>query len=578
MRVTKRGDMCRLAAYLAASVMAVGFIAICPPRAHAQTEVFCSLDEVKVERLANAVRLALKADGLLSVGGRWSDFIGQQSNTGRWDRKKLTRFPFQIYNARSRVGSFIDVSEYPISHLELSVLPGSKEGIGLEVAVSLYQPGVLGAIRLDGLSFGGFRGYGVVQVNATMSESKRDLIITVLSDRYMPEKRVLTPRFDRTLPESLEISKHGDVFDIAAMNVPLGRLMQAVSDQAGVPVVVDDDTRRRATVHLQGVGFDAFIKSVARGYGLTLARDGPTYFLADGLPSGVGPYWTSHTETVPVNFMSPDEALNVLPNFLLRYVRTNVEGNALTVTGPDQIIEKLRRDIAVIDRPRRHIRVRALMIESEATDSTRRSLAAALGRGSYDVQLDSADGLTGFETSQLRYREIVGNLHSLRQRGNVTMHVQPAVTVVSGDEASLFLGQRRYYQYTPQNEVQLRYVDIGVTLRCTPWTGADHIITGDFALEAKDVVAVDPKLGLPTLATRTMGSSLRCDSGHCLIVGGGQALAEGSHQRDQASLVKALPFVGPLFTNVADDDRKNDVTIVLEMTEIPGWPVARKGS
>ena len=578
MRLARLRNARRLAAHLVVPLLAAAFVAIGPRFAHAQTQVFCSLDEVKVERLANAVRLTLKADGLLSVGGRWSDFIGPRGDDRRWDRKKLTRFPLQIYNARSRVGSFIDVSEYPISHIELSILPGAAEGIGLEVAVSLYQPGVLGAVRLDGLSFGGFRGYGVVQVNATMSESKRDLIITVLSDRYMPEKKVLTPRIDRTLPETLDVRKRGDVFDIEAMNVPLGRLMQAVADQAGVPVIVDDGTRRRATVHLQGVSFDAMVKSVARGYGLTLARDGPTYYISDGLPSSVAPYWTSHTETVPVNYMPPDEALNVLPNFLLRYVRTNVEGNALTVTGPDQIIEKLRRDIAVIDRPRPHIRMRAMMIESEATDDTRRSLAAALGRGSYDVRLDSADGLTGFERSPLHFREIVASLRSLREKGAVSMHVQPSVTVVSGADASLFLGQRRYYQYTPQNEVQLRFVDVGVTLRCTPWTGADHIITGDFTLEAKNVIAVDPKLGLPTLATRTMGSILRCDSGRCLIVGGGLNLAENSAQRERVSLVQALPLVGPLFSSVEKDERKNDVTIIVEMTELPGGKPTPKGS
>ena len=90
----------------------------------AQARVYCNMTDIEVEQLSNGVQITVKADGILNID--WEHFDSDRDTTSRFE------IPFE--NARNETGkNLIDVSKFPVSHIELSTPQGAEEGIGVEV-------------------------------------------------------------------------------------------------------------------------------------------------------------------------------------------------------------------------------------------------------------------------------------------------------------------------------------------------------------------------------------------------------------------------------------------------------------
>ncbi|MHC4540536.1 MAG: hypothetical protein ACYS74_12250, partial [Planctomycetota bacterium] len=81
---------------------------------------YCSCVEVEKMQLANAAIVTVKADGLLKTTADRMDFL-EENEPGEYDTRAITRLPIRLENARSELGSFVDINLYPISHLEIVI-------------------------------------------------------------------------------------------------------------------------------------------------------------------------------------------------------------------------------------------------------------------------------------------------------------------------------------------------------------------------------------------------------------------------------------------------------------------------
>ena len=81
-----------------------------------QTVAYCNITSVEAQQLSNGVQITVKADGALE--------LQQSYDSGSTDRTEL-----MFLNAKSTVGkSFIDVSKYPVSYIQLSVPQTAEKG------------------------------------------------------------------------------------------------------------------------------------------------------------------------------------------------------------------------------------------------------------------------------------------------------------------------------------------------------------------------------------------------------------------------------------------------------------------
>ncbi|HCU37778.1 MAG TPA: hypothetical protein DGT21_20780 [Armatimonadetes bacterium] len=481
----------------------------------------CTVTEVTYKQLSNAVLITVKADGLLESDINIMDFWEQEE--GNWQLRQVEVVPFKLGNARSGVGSLITIDAYPVSHLKLNTSTGSREGVGLDCELVLYTRAIAGRIRTSGMRMGGRQVRGDVQVDMERSGDGTEFYITVLSDKHVDVADLAAAAPSEVTPELEVAINSAGRLDVKAVNSSIREALQQSAELASARLIIDDAVNTRLTCHLRDMALPELLDAIATGYGLAVARRDGGYYISEALPQGPAAYWLSETAIIPLRYLSPADALPLLPDYVLRFVKRHKDGNALVVTGSPGLIEKVRSDIERVDRPGLQMSVRAMLVEMSSIDANTRALQLLMAGGDTQWELNSEASSLRFAMLPDRLTEVSARLRALRRRGDVHLRVEPHMTVLSGQRAEFFFGSRQYFRFKNQTsagtEVTIRSADVGVRLVVTPWGATREHITVPLTIEASNILSVGAG-GLPTVARRRATATMVIAAGDTLIVGG----------------------------------------------------------
>ncbi len=524
--------------------------------AHAQRRMpFCNVVAVESRRIGNAVQVTIRADGLMRLrfdAERFVDAVRAERQDGGDPRKPIMEIPFRVTNARSQVNSFVDIGIYPVSHVEVSLPSDTPDGLGVDIRVVLFSPGVLRSGRIGGdeVDFSSLP-YSGPTFSIQQTPDQRSLIILVTSDR-----RTLPPvqrRKPGELPASdTEVEWHGDSVSIFALNADLRELIREFNARTGAIVMVDPELERSVSLCLQEVSPEEALNAIAIGYGLELGQINGAWMLGEASINSMSVYLESSLEKIPLNYISAAAARNSLPEFLLRHLRVNASENALTVIGPPQLVQKVREDIARIDRPVPHVQVDALIVE--VTDSTEREhiLPLAVADAHNTARVNPATGDIFYAITGVPRTDIEARLRWLEAQGKVRIRAAPSTVALNGQSARIFNGQQRYIKADYFDEWRRAFitrvfpVDVGVSLEMNCWVGAEGIILATVSPRVTAVAELDAVTGLPTVATRRAETTLLLRDGDTLFIGGLSLQREDRRTR-KVPILGDLPLIGGLF-------------------------------
>jgi len=543
------------------------------PSEGAGVEAYCHLNKVEAQQLSNAVRLNLRADGVLRAEGDWSDFA-EEVEPQHWHPRQTKRLRFRLPNARSEVGAFVNIGLYPVSHLEIGIIPQAIGGVGLDVTLVLFRRGQPRHIHLDNLrmSWGEF-GEGNSQVEIVSGQDRRSVVILVTSDRYVdPRAKSHKERDAASLPRELAVQLAAPptgtqecLLSTHALNIRLDELLDALAAKAGCTIITNSLRPHLVSLHLEGLPLRAILDNLARAYGLTVTQvqgQGPQrYAVSEGLPTAAGPYSQGEVRVLPVRNLPADLAGELLPNFLESYVHADAERNALVVGGPPQMLDKIAADLARIDQAPPQIEVESILVEAASMGE----LAAALDLHFLDGTSEaSAHALGG----DLTYRVVRGpddldvRLSALEARSVARTVARPRMTVANGEQGELFVGEERRFPFLRSRgrgqEITVVAVDVGTRLLVQPWTGGAEI-TVRLRTRSNTVLHVDES-GLPKVSAREANGVLRLGRDELVLVGGLE-LVQSERANRKLPLLGDLPVVGAAFRSKATESQTTELAL-----------------
>lgn len=496
----------------------------------AHAAVYANITDVVVEELRNAVQITVKADGVLESRG---------DQGGGYGQRIFLRFP----GARSQVGkSYIDVNKFPVGGILLAVPQDAPEGIGIEMTVLLLTP---------------------CSYTVRESPDQQSVLITVNSERSL-ERNAGGPTTGAPVVSSMDVRLEEGLLTVRAVKADIHGLLGRVSEVAKIDIAVDDQVSRIASLNLERLPVDEVMRGIASAYGLALSHINGIYMISKGVPDDLAAYRLSGTQSFRMKYIQADTASGLLPSFLFQYVHRNSEQNAVVVTAPTQMLEKIGADLKKVDVAPPMILIEALAVEINST----RDLETALGLQLRDRSVEPpADGkktnpTTGLqfdsETGVFTYRQVAAlphnfaaSLRALEESGRARVRANPRMAAVNGKTADLFIGNQKFIEvlYTPyggQQQTRIQTVDVGVKLQVTPWTGGNGEITVRLEPEVSNIVEMDPITGLPVLSKRSCRTSVRVKDGETIILGGLRQKQESRVQR-RVPVLGSLPIVGTLF-------------------------------
>ena len=524
------------------------------PQARAQqNQSFYNITGIKTDVLPNAVRVTIQTDGDVKMGLDYYDFTnltdngnGNYSSTGPLAKRS---FRLRFAGARPKVPSFTEIGQYPVDAVVLSLsrdpfkfayfedggdpTQDSSGTPGIDINLRFYIPikvPYFWAFSQSSFSYP----LQPLEASIAIAPDRRSVVITVITDRVEAYRN--PERIRRSPPEKwnhrVKIAGDANRFQADVLHTPLAEVLTEIARVTGVNLEAQPDAaetdvtlflpERAAGVNLQtlanGMGLNLIPRPPEQGGGYAIGRGG------EALPS----------ERLPLRNLSPDAARLLFPDFLLPYLHSDIENNALIANGPLPLLEHLRRDVAILDRPRPQVRVEAQAYELSYPEEAAYVLNGILNSGRVGFDTDQGAVTVNLQPEQKESLQL--SLNALISKGRARLAARPFVSVASGATGTLFFGQTRFLPvlsagYGTQN-ITILQLPIGVTLTVTPTTaGGDNDILLNLKPKFSTVDAIEQSTGLPTVGIREINSFARVHPGDAVLIAGLELQNEDAARR-----------------------------------------------
>lgn len=333
---------------------------------------------------------------------------------------------------------------------------------------------------------------------------------------------------------------------VFAVSVDAQELFTALANKASMRLVVDDQVSRRITVNMTDKPAHQIVDDIVSAYGLSSADVDGVTMISEGIPRSPSSYLLSDIDSIPTKYVDAANARNLLPVFLQDYVKVNAEQNAVVLSAPTGVLSKFREDVAQFDIPASQILVDLLLVELTDTTSDQLGWSVNSQNGRTGFTINPGTGGLIYHAGMTSGRQISVTLQALMQQGKARVRANPRIATVSGRRATIFVGRQRYMA-TPidlgNGRGSVNFIDAGVRLGITPFTGGQGQILVDVDAEVSTLSAPDPTTNLPEKSTRTASTIVRVNDGQTIVIGGLRQ-QEASDVRTKVPLLGSIPLLG----------------------------------
>lgn len=512
----------------------------------AQAQAYCSITDVKINALANGVQIQVKADGILNW--RWE--TGSENAAWGVQRSEVTvRFKgVMIGVAKTQYA----VDQDPVSNISLMTPQDATDGRTTIMRITMTTPSA---------------------VQASLSEDRLTFLLTVRGKRTVD--RIIRENSTDLQQGQIFLSTHDDLISVRAIKANIHKVVSEIARISNISVAIDDAVNHDVSINIQDRKPLDVLRGIAAGYGLALSSVGDVYMLSEGVPADITTYQRSGTTSFSMRYLKAKDARSLLPNFLIKYVHDNPGQNAVVVTAPSQMLEKIGSNLRAIDIPPPMIMIECAVIELTDSADFDSEFNWLYQSRKFDIGADSATGdlnfrqvnsKDGLSSAIVPTPKLQAFLQALTTKGRAQVEAHPSMAAVNGKEAEIFIGSQRFIKVevtrNGSTEEHLESVPVGVRLTVTPWTGGNNEITTSVEVEVSNIAQIDPQSGVPLLGTRRASTTLRTTDGDTIIIGGLTQRQEEKIGRHVPFLSK-LPLIGSLFRSTNNAKSNTELVLLL---------------
>jgi type II secretory pathway component GspD/PulD (secretin) len=358
---------------------------------------------------------------------------------------------------------------------------------------------------------------------------------------------------------SIEIAPDG--ISAYAVSCDAHLFFATLAKKTGLRMIVDDTIKRKLTVNFTHAKLMDIINDIVTAYGLACSEVDGIFMVSEGIPRTPSSYLLSDIDSIRTQYVLPSRAKALLPVFLQDHVKTNSDQNSVILSAPPPVLEKFRQDIAQFDIPAAQIMIEVLMVEFTQSSLDQFDLRLNWDNAGIAGRLLSSIGQIAVKGIATLPQDFSVRINALKAAGKARIRAHPRIATVSGQTASIFIGQQRYVSTPIQREGNsTNYIDAGVRLVITPYTGGEGDILVDLEPEVSTMSALDPVTHLPDKTTRTAETMVLVPDGQTVIIGG-LVLDEVHSSKRKIPILGDLPLIGQAFTAKDMDEKRTELVI-----------------
>ena len=361
------------------------------------------------------------------------------------------------------------------------------------------------------------------------------------------------------------------------IDTDLRQALQDIASQVGVIIVPDESVSGLVTCELQDVPLDKALEIVLAGTGFVVKKTPDYYLVCSSDPKSASFALISETRLVKLDYVKAATAAKLLSPGFRECVQADAESNAVCITAPPNLLERIVSDLKLIDQPPRHIMLDARIVVMERTDLLNLGIQwtwPQVRAGTFSSAAYHGGGIRpqwpwGIEigyTPGATFTNALGlALNLLEQNGQATVLANPQLMVQDGKEAEIKVTTEEYFQIVTSGyytTAQLEKIESGTTLKITPRIGTGGEITLQMETEVSDAGSRSED-DLPIITRRTAKSTVRIEDGGTAAVAGLMD-SRSRLSRSRTPGLGDIPIVGELFRY--KDSRKSSRQVAIFVT------------
>ncbi|HEY8530620.1 MAG TPA: secretin N-terminal domain-containing protein [Limnochorda sp.] len=343
--------------------------------------------------------------------------------------------------------------------------------------------------------------------------------------------------------------------------------------QTRVNILMTPEVQGVVSAELENVTLRQALETLLAPFGYTFRWTGQSYLVGVPDPRHLAFGRLSVTEAIPLSYIPADRAARLLSDFFSPYVKADPQVNQLVVTGPPEVVERVRRDVALLDRRPAEVELRVLI--TELSETAARELGIdSLKFENVDDQLalamqTSLSAQSSPSSLALKHHDVEAQIRALVQQEEATVRGNPRLRVQEGRKATLFAGQRQFFLIASDQTTRLQEVEAGlrVDLRVERVTRDEVIL--EIAPSSSQVIA--QRDSGPVLQSSEISTTVSLAPGETVVLASldlSQSVATGQG----LPLLSRLPLVGWLFGTHSDQKGRRELTIFVTAEPVPPRP------
>jgi len=317
---------------------------------------------------------------------------------------------------------------------ELLGAVGEKSGLNI-----VSTPDVSGCVTVKLSGVLPERGLEAICAAAGLTSELRDGIHYVRTREEAPPSRQpsagrgaeTSEANDEDQPESTEARAPGKTADgrvtVSAKETPLSQVLGDISKQAGIDIVCPTELPEIVTVRLEGALLEEALRTLLVGTPHTfVALPDGRYLVGD--PEQLTEAATSpfvKTEMIELEYLPAERTIEYLSAAVPKESVVPVkEHNMLAVTGTREHIERVKRELALLDRPSLQIMIEAIVLELTVGTTRELNFDWNIREGDFDVDL-GIGSLVYSTAGPIRQLDCISVLRVPPHRGDTSRDPSP---------------------------------------------------------------------------------------------------------------------------------------------------------
>lgn len=340
---------------------------------------------------------------------------------------------------------------------------------------------------------------------------------------------------------------------LAGQGTSLLEIFQTVSAQLGVNLIADPALEgKRLYLDLRSGGPMEVIEQVQRLVPLKVERT--EHSLVVGFP---GEDSTQKLKVYRLSYVEPAAARSALALLVpADRIEVDAERKSITVRGTEQELAQVDRFLGDFDQPAPQV-VLEVWVQETSSEALRN-----LGIDWQGVPSFAESTAPVFLELEWEAWDLILALRILEERGDAKLLANPKITTLSGQPATIFVGDRVPVVLDGENgNRRLEFLESGIHLKVTPRISEDEYIT----------ILVEPEVSsfiwradtdYPQIRTREAQTTVRVKDGQPVVLGG-LIQEQENESLKRIPFLSQLPILGKLFQWKETKQNQTEMTIFL---------------